>query len=621
MSIAALLVTAAVAMPTIAGSLRKGSTPQFTSVTAGRPGAALWTYYDVIGAPGGAGDNILTLINPNGSANSTLAGTAPDVCAMIYVFDDDEEMGECCGCPVSPAGIETFSVEHDLTGDWGISGAEGRDNASGAIAIIAAGANVAYVVNDGTSNGHFCSGTQTGACFAGCDPTAQPGYSVSSTFNLLGSIVHNQLVTSGTSRVLTIGGITQIPLFDNGGGDPNNISYLQSQCSALVGNGSGGGICNCSSIPPMPPATPILTVTATPSLTITPTATATATQTPTTTQTITLTATPTVTRSPTFTPTATATATTTATATPTLTATQTATQTPTVTATATETATETATPTPTVTPTTTETATETATLSGPTTTPTDTPTATATDTATTTATPSATPTGAAVAALNLCTTTSPNPSPSPGGSLGNYAVLAGSTIISDNTGGNTVINGNLGLFPQSAVTGFPPTGTAVVNGFTDLANSNANNGQNILTAAINAASSPTPQIINTELGGVTLLSGVYASMSGTFLISAGTLTLDAQGNLNAVWIFQMGATLTTQVGTSIQVINGGDPCNVIWQVGSSATLLGSTFEGNILADQSISLSSGITVKGRLLASVATVTLISDTINGCTCPGQ
>ena len=556
---------------------------------------------------------------------------------MIYVFDDDEEMGECCGCPISPAGIETLSVEYDLTSDWGISGAEGRDNANGAIAIIATGANVDYILNDGTSNGHFCPGTQTGACFAGCDPTAQPGYSISSTFNLLGSIVHNQLVTSGSSTVLTIGGITQIPLFDDGGGDPNNILYLQSQCSALVGNGSGGGICNCSSIPLMPAATPILTVTASPSLTVTPTATATATITATATPT--LTATETATQTPTATSTATATATETATQTPTVTptatatatdtATQTPTATPTATATATDTATQTPTPTPTATATATDTATQTptdtptatATATGPTTTPTDTPTATATDTATTTATPSATPTGAAIAALNLCTNPSPNPTPSPSGSLGNYAVLAGSSITSNNTGGNTQINGNLGLFPNSTVTGFPPSGTAVVTGSTDLANSNANNGQNILTAAINAASSPTPQIINTELGGVTLLSGVYSSMSGTFGLSAGTLTLDAQGNSAAVWIFQMATTLDTAIGTSIQVINGGDACNVFWQVGSSATLLGSTFEGNILASQSISLANAVTVTGRLLASAGMVTLLSDTINGCTCPGQ
>jgi hypothetical protein len=626
--LAILFVITTGATPIVAGSLREGSTLS-NGVSAGGPGEALWTYYDLTGAAGGAGDNILTLINPNGSANPTLIGRASDACAMIYVFDDDQEMGECCGCPISPAGIETFSVEHDLTSDWGITGAGGRDNASGVISVIATGANVAYVPNDRTSNGHFCPGTQTGACFAGCDPTAQPGYSVTAAFNLLGSIVHNQSVTIGINTILTIGGLTQIPLFDDGDGDPNNIFYLQSQCGALVGNGTGGGICNCSSIPPVPPigptptltATPLLTVTATPTATTTATIIQTPTAMPTTTPTATATMTQTPIATPTGTPTATSTVTQTPTATPTVTATATLTQTPTATPTASATATMTETPTitPTGTVTATDTATATTTPIGPTPTPTETPTVTVTVTATTTATPSATPTGAAVAALNLCTTPSPDPSPSPGGSLGNYAVLAGSTVTSDNTGGNTVINGNLGLFPGSAVTGFPPTGTAVVNGFTDLANSNANNGQNILTAAINAASSPTPQIINTELGGVTLLSGVYASMSGTFLISAGTLTLDAQGNPNAVWIFQMGTTLTTQVGTSIQVINGGDPCNVFWQVGSSATLLGSSFEGNILADQSISLGSGITVQGRLLASVAAVTLISDTINGCTCP--
>ena len=142
-----------------------------------------------------------------------------------------------------------------------------------------------------------------------------------------------------------------------------------------------------------------------------------------------------------------------------------------------------------------------------------------------------------------------------------------------------------------------------------------------MTLAITAAKSPSPQLINTELANTTLVAGAYASASGTFQISAGTLTLDAQGNPAAVWIFQMATTLNTSVGSSIQVINGGDPCNIIWQVGSSATLLGSSFEGNILADQAISLGDAVTVKGRLLASVAAVTFISDTVNGCSCPGQ
>ena len=316
--------------PAHASSLRNGNFA--ADATAGGPGEVLWTYYDTFG-PGGAGDNILTLINPNGSANGNLSGVAPDACAMIYVFDDDQEMGECCGCPISPVGIETFSVEHDLTNDWGITGAEGRDNGQGSIAVIATGANVAYVPSGPGSNGHFCSNTQSGACFAGCDPTAGPGYSVSSAFNLLGSIVHNQQVTIGTGTGLAEFGLTQIPLFDNGGGDANNIFYLQSQCSALVGNGTGGGICNCPVIPPTPPATPIPTPTAT----HTPTPTVTVTPTPTPTPTPTVTSTPTPTPTPTTTSTPTPTPTPTRTGTPTPTPTTTATPTPTTTATPTAT--------------------------------------------------------------------------------------------------------------------------------------------------------------------------------------------------------------------------------------------------------------------------------------------
>ena len=209
---AVLLITATMLVgPTQASSLRNGAVG--ADVTTGGPGEVLWTYYDTFGV-GGNGDNILTLINPNGSANPSLGGAAPDACAMIYVFDDDEEMGACCGCPISPAGIETFSVEQDLTLNWGISGVEGRDNGNGSIAIVASAANVPYVKAGPGSNGQFCPFGQSGACFAGCDPTANPGYSVSSDFNLLGSIVHNQLVNTGTSTSVSLAGLTQVPLFD-----------------------------------------------------------------------------------------------------------------------------------------------------------------------------------------------------------------------------------------------------------------------------------------------------------------------------------------------------------------------------------------------------------------------
>lgn len=247
-----------------AGSLRNGNVG--SQAPASGPGNVHWTYFDTFG-PGGGGDNILTLINPNRSANPDLINVAPDVCAMIYVFDDDQEMGECCGCPISPAGIETFSVEHDLTANWEISsGAGGIDNGAGSIAIVATAANVGYVPNDATSNGKFCPNAQSAACFAGCDPTSNPGYDVGfPNDNLLGGITHNQQITSNSRTFHSLKGLTQIPLFDNGSGDPNSISYLQAQCGALVGNGSSSGVCHCPVLPPMPPVTsaPTLTPTAT----------------------------------------------------------------------------------------------------------------------------------------------------------------------------------------------------------------------------------------------------------------------------------------------------------------------------------------------------------------------
>ncbi len=239
-------------------------------VTGSLPGQTLWTYYNTLGAPGGAGDNIITLLNPSGSANPNLAnpslgGAAANTCAMIYVFDDDQEMGECCGCPLTPAGIETFSVENDFTANWGISSAAGQDNGNGSIAIVAVGTNVPFVPSGSPGNGFFCPATQSAACNGGCDPTNNPGYSVTTASNLLGSIVHNQTIVTADGISTIRGGLTESPLFDNGTGDPTNLAYLQAQCGALVGNGTGGGICKCPrpnpDAAPSPPATPALKLT------------------------------------------------------------------------------------------------------------------------------------------------------------------------------------------------------------------------------------------------------------------------------------------------------------------------------------------------------------------------
>ena len=235
-----------------AGSMHQGSAGSSgTVVTGTSPGSVLWAYYltteagslcppatgDVLCDTAGDGDNILRLVNPNGAANGNLAGAkAQTVCAMIYVFDDDEEMGECCGCPLSSAQLTTFSVEGNLTSDWAVRGGpEAGDHGNGAIAIVAATQNAPV-----SCLGHNRS------CNGGCDPTNVPGYSVTSVNNLLGSITHNQMVQAGPiGNPSQVAAITEIGLSDDGGGDPSNLIYLQSQCGALIGNGSFGGLCTC----------------------------------------------------------------------------------------------------------------------------------------------------------------------------------------------------------------------------------------------------------------------------------------------------------------------------------------------------------------------------------------
>jgi len=122
-----------------------------------------------------------------------------------------------------------------------------------------------------------------------------------------------------------------------------------------------------------------------------------------------------------------------------------------------------------------------------------------------------------------------------------------------------------------------------------------------------------------DLGGLTLTPGVYCFTSSAQL--TGTLTLNAQGNANAVFIFKMGSTLTTASNSSVVMINGGSPCNVFWQVGSSATLGTTTsFIGNILALTSITLTTNATVNGRALARNGAVTLDSNTVTAaCATP--
>jgi hypothetical protein len=195
------------------------------------------------------------------------------------------------------------------------------------------------------------------------------------------------------------------------------------------------------------------------------------------------------------------------------------------------------------------------------------------------------------------------------GSATTFAVLGGSTIT--NTGLSTV-NGDLGLSPGTAVTGFPP---GVVNGTTHVADPVAAQAQLDLTAAYNDAAGRTTGAITVagDLGGQTLIPGLYKSTS-TLDITSADLTLDAQGDANAVFIFQLGSALTTTTGRSVILTGGAKAANVFWQVGSSATLGTNTvFKGNILALASITAASGAVVDGRLLARTAAVTLNANAV--------
>jgi Ice-binding-like len=188
-----------------------------------------------------------------------------------------------------------------------------------------------------------------------------------------------------------------------------------------------------------------------------------------------------------------------------------------------------------------------------------------------------------------------------------FAVLGGQTVT--NTG-PTVVTGDLGVSPGSSVTGFPP---GVVNGTIHAADATAAGAQVDLTAAYIDAATRTPTgPLPAAIGGLTFTPGVYNAAAAVGL--TGTVTLDAQGDPNAVFIFQIGSALTTASGSVVNLINGARSCNVFWQIGSSATLgTGSSFAGNILALTSITVTTGVTVDGRTLARNGAVTLDTDTI--------
>jgi type VI secretion system secreted protein VgrG len=193
-------------------------------------------------------------------------------------------------------------------------------------------------------------------------------------------------------------------------------------------------------------------------------------------------------------------------------------------------------------------------------------------------------------------------------SAGSFAALGGSTVTST---GDTILNGNLGVYPGTAIAGFSP---GIVNGVTYAGGAVAQQAESDAVSAYNILSSETPiqDLTGQDLGTLILTPGVYFFNTSAQL--TGILTLDALNNPDARFDFLIGSTLTTSSGAFIDLINDADAGNVFWRVGTSATLgTGASFDGSILADQSITMNTGATLSGRALALNAALTLDDNVI--------
>ena len=203
--------------------------------------------------------------------------------------------------------------------------------------------------------------------------------------------------------------------------------------------------------------------------------------------------------------------------------------------------------------------------------------------------------------------------PVPLGGAEGFAVLAYSTVTST---GPTVISGDIGLHPGSAVVGFPPG--SQLAGAAYVADPVSLQAQTDARAAFTSASLQAgPVSVGTELGGLTLTPDVYQS-AGTLEIN-GALTLDAEGDASAVFIFRSASALDTGSASQVLLLNDANPCNVFWIVPSSATLgTGSSLVGTVIANTSITATTGSVVSGRLLALTGAVTLDSSTVTSTGC---
>jgi hypothetical protein len=221
------------------------------------------------------------------------------------------------------------------------------------------------------------------------------------------------------------------------------------------------------------------------------------------------------------------------------------------------------------------------------------------------------------------TTSAACPPPSaaiPLGAACSFGILGGSTVTNV-AGTATSVSGDVGVWPGTAITGFGAP--ASITGAFHAGDTVAQTAQGDLTTAYNAAAgAANGTVLTADIGGQTLPAGVYRTTSAQPSLGiTGNLTLDGGGNPNAVWIFQIVSTLTTAAGNSqVILINSANSHNVFWQVGSSATLgTTTTFAGTIMAQASISLTTGAHLNGRALARTGAVTLDTNTVVVPPCP--
>ncbi len=219
-----------------------------------------------------------------------------------------------------------------------------------------------------------------------------------------------------------------------------------------------------------------------------------------------------------------------------------------------------------------------------------------------------------------------------GSELAGFTVLGSATVTNVPT---SVIEGNVGVWSSggaNAITGFlsspgvavsdPQVTGGLVHAGTSTGSPNAQLAQaQLITAMANLGSLGSGTLLAADLVGLTILPGVYTVPAGTTNLS-GTVTLDGQGNANAVWVFQMTSTLITSPNSVVNVLNTGSGAGVYWNVGSSATIdTDTTFMGNILALASISMNTGASdLCGRALAQTGAVTLIQNSLSGI-CAGD